>query len=326
MTRPPFFSAADIRAAVSVTELIPPLKTAMIAVSEGRASHPPRFAAPVNDAGRMGVMYGALSQPPIHGAKILSLYPDAPAIGLSSHQGFVLLFNSEDGRPLASFDADEITAMRTAAMSMLATQTLARPDPKAIAIFGAGEQAEWHLRASLAAFPEARVRLWARRTEAAEILRAKFAQSCDRITVVEQHAKAIDGADVIHTTTAAKTAYLSGSLLQSGQHLNLVGASLADSREIDDEAVARVSMFTDSRESSARESGEIIGAKQAGIIRNEYPIIEIGEVQNGSKRGRTTSAQITAYKSHGLIVQDLIAAYEVYRRADTSVGNLALQL
>ncbi|THH36141.1 ornithine cyclodeaminase family protein [Aliishimia ponticola] len=314
MSHPSFFSAADIRAALPLPDLIAPLKSAMISVSEGRATHPPRFAAPVNSAGRMGVMYGGLTQPAIHGAKILSLFPGAPAQGLSSHQGFVVLFDSTNGRPLASFDADMITAMRTAVMSMLATQALARPDPKVVTICGAGEQAEWHLRASLACFPDAMVRIWARRAEAAESLRATFGQYQSQIAVFRDIAPALDGADVIHTTTASKAAFLPGDLLQPGQHINLVGASLADSREVDDTAVARVSMFTDARESSARESGEIIDAKKAGVIGDDYPITEIGEVLNETKAGRSSAEQITAYKSHGLIVQDLAAALEVYRR------------
>ena len=315
MTRPPFYSADDIRAALSIADLIDPLAGAMIAVSEGRASHPPRFASPVNEAGRMGVMYGGLDHPAIHGAKILSLYPNAPAQGLSSHQGFVLLFDSRDGRPLASFDADGITAMRTAAVSMLATQTLARPDPSVVLICGAGEQAEWHLRASLDCFPAASVRIWARRPDAANALRAAFTQAQERIVAISELQDALDGADVIHTTTAARDAYLPGALLQPGQHLNLVGASLADSREIDNDAVARVRMFTDALESSNRESGEIIGARQAKAIAPAYQVTEIGNVLCEKRAGRGTDAEITAYKSHGLIVQDLVAAFEVMRRA-----------
>ncbi|WP_299880458.1 ornithine cyclodeaminase family protein [uncultured Sulfitobacter sp.] len=321
MTPPPFFSAADIRDTISTTDLIDPLKAAMISVSRGQASHPPRFAAPVNDKGRVGVMYGGLTTPPIHGAKFLSLYPDAAANGLSSHQGFVLLFDSRDGRPLASFDADGITAMRTAAMSMLATQTLARPDPEIITICGAGEQAEWHLRASLACFPSAKVRVWARRFAAAEALCRSFEKAQCDVTAMHSLADALKGADVIHTTTAARTPYLQGGMLQEGQHLNLVGASLADSREIDDAAVAQVSMFTDALESSDRESGEIIGAKQAGAIGGDYPVTEIGNVLDQTKEGRGVPEQITAYKSHGLIVQDLIAAFEVFRRVTAKDGD-----
>lgn len=112
----------------------------------------------------------------------------------------------------------------------------------------------------------------------------------------------------IHTTTSAREAYIKGDWMEPGQHLNLVGASLADSREIDDHAVARVTMITDSFESSARESGELIAARQSGAIPADFPVVEIGEVLKTPGIGRNRDDQITAYKSHGLIVQDLAAA------------------
>lgn len=314
MTAPRVFSGPEIFASITVADLLEPMRRAMIAVAQSRALHPPRFAVPVNDAGRMGVMYGALSDPPVHGAKFLSLYPGAPAMGLSSHQGFVLLFDSTDGRPLAILDADGLTAMRTAAVTMLATQTLARPDPAIMTICGAGEQAEWHIRACLQCFPRAGLRLWARRPDAAEALRAKFDAGV-RIDVVADLDAAVSGADVIHTTTAARTAFLQGAWLEAGQHVNLIGASLADSRELDDQGVARMRMFTDARESASREAGEILGAQDARVISKDYPVTELGEVLAGMSGGRQSDTEITGYKSHGLIVQDLAAAAAVLTRA-----------
>jgi ornithine cyclodeaminase len=315
MPPPKFLDAETISSSINMLDLLKPLEDAMIAISQAAATYPPRFAAPVNAAGRIGVMYGSLTNPPIHGAKILSLFPGAPALGLSSHQGFVMLFDSTDGRPLVICDADRITAMRTAATSMVATQCLARPNPKVITICGAGEQAAWHLRASLFCFEHAEIRLWARNHEAAEALRQSFAEDVGQISVLTDLKQALTGADVIHTTTAAKEAFLPGSLFQAGQHINLVGASLADSREIDDEGVARVSMFTDSLESASREAGELLGAKRAGIIGSDYPVFEIGQVLSDIHIGRQSEHEITAYKSHGLIVQDLATAYEVYKRS-----------
>ncbi len=315
MTSPAVFSAADVFAAVEITDLLDPLVAAMIAVSERTASHPPRFATPVNDQGRMGLMYGSLDHPALHGAKVLSLFPGAPAVGLSSHQGFVVVFDSQDGRPIAICDADAITALRTAAMSMLATRTLARPDPQIIAVCGAGEQAEWHVRGSMACFPQAIIRVWARRTDAAKDMVQRVAAASKQVVVLPDLQQVVHGADVIHTTTASKTAFFCGDWLEPGQHINLVGASLADTRELDDAGVARVTMFTDSQESSSRESGEILEAKEAGAIPADYPVTEIGEVLGCRHPGRSWPGEITAYKSHGLILQDLVAAHEVLLRS-----------
>lgn len=311
---PPFFSAERIEQLVTTADLLDPITHAMIAVSNGEALHPPRFAAPVNEAGRMGLMYGGLTDPPIHGVKVISLYPGAAAMGLTSHQGLFLLFSSTDGRPMAVMDADMLTALRTAAMSIVATRALARPDPRIITVCGAGHQAERHARASLRHFPDARVRIWARRPERAVAMRDRLTDA-GPVEAVEDLAHAISGADVVHTTTSSRLPFLPGALLEPGQHVNLVGASLADSREVDDEAVARSSMFTDSIESAGREAGEILGAASAGVIAKDHPLVEIGQVLAGGHPGRSSAQQITAYKSHGLIVQDLAAGMTVVDRA-----------
>lgn len=302
-------TAQQVLGRFTVADLVPVMETALRDVSVGDALHPPRFAVPVSEAGRIALMYGALRNPPLHGAKVLSLFPDAPQHGLSSHQGYVLLFESKLGRPVAAIEADALTALRTAAASMLATRVLARPGPRIFTVCGAGEQAETHLQGILQCFAPSEIRLWARRPDAAHALAAHFPDTTLR--VVEDLAEAVAGADVVTTATSAKTAFLRGDLLSPGQHVNLVGASLADAREVDDAAVARMTMFTDSLESSSRESGEILGAKAAGAVLDAYPVRELGDVLAGRAEGRTQPTQITAYKSHGLIVQDLAAGWHI---------------
>lgn len=307
-------TADQVLGRITVAELVPVMDSAMRDVSARHALHPPRFAIPVSDAGRMGLMYGTLRNPPLHGAKVLSLFPDAPKHGLSSHQGFVLLFESEMGRPVAAIEADALTALRTAAVSMLATKTLARPDPEIFTICGAGEQAELHLQGILQCFAAAEIRLWARRPDAAHALAADFPDA--PLRVVEDLSEAIAEADVITTATSASTAFLPGAALEPGQHVNLVGASLADAREIDDTGVARMAMFTDALESSGRESGEILEARAAGVIGDDYVVTELGMVLAGDAPGRADASQITGYKSHGLIVQDLAAGWHIAETLD----------
>ena len=307
-------TAKDVLGRITVAELVPVMEAAMKDISAGEALHPPRFVVPINEAGRMGMMYGALHNPPLHGAKVLSLYADAPRHGLSSHQGFVLLFESEHGRPVAAIEADALTALRTAAVSMLATRRLGRADPRIFTICGAGEQAEYHLRGALECFEPSEIRIWARRPEAAGDLAAHFSDAPVPVRVCTSLVEAITGADVITTATAAHSAFLAGADLEPGQHLNLVGASLADMREVDDTAVARMLMFTDSLDSSSRESGEIMEARAAGAIDAAYQVTELGAVLAGAATGRTSATQITGYKSHGLIVQDLAAAWHIAQK------------
>ncbi len=313
-SRPKFVSTDDIKQAVKVSDLISPLEKAMVAVSEKTATIPIRQVMPINDLGKFGVMYGALPEPPVHGAKLLSLFPGAPALGLSSHQGSFALFDSNTGSPLATFDADVLTAIRTAAMTMLSTKTLARPTPQIITICGAGEQAEWHVKGFFEVFDQAKIRIWARNGERARKLIASFPGQAERLEFIPTLETAIKGADVVTTLTSSTTAFLPGDLLEPGQHVNLVGASRADAREIDNAGVARLNLFTDALASSKIESGEVIDARQNGIIGPDYEIVEIGEVLAGRHPGRAFESQITAYKSHGLIVQDLAAAHEIFQR------------
>ena len=138
------------------------MRTTMIAVSEGRARIPLRTVLPVSNGGLLGNMPGYLAEPECFGVKLLSLFPGNPAAGLSSHLGLVLLFEPKHGLPVALLDAAELTAIRTAAVSGLATQLLARDDAGDLAILGSGEQAHSHLAAMLAVRPIRRVRVWSR--------------------------------------------------------------------------------------------------------------------------------------------------------------------
>src|SRR5580704_19037316 len=150
----------DIKALLPMAACIELMRTTMIAISEGRARIPLRTVLPVSGGGLLGNMPGYLAEPECFGVKLLSLFPGNPAAGLSSHLGLVLLFEPEHGQPVALLDAAELTAIRTAAVSGLATQLLAREDAGDLAILGAGEQARSHLEAMQAVRPIRQVRVW----------------------------------------------------------------------------------------------------------------------------------------------------------------------
>ncbi|MFN3260728.1 MAG: ornithine cyclodeaminase family protein [Pikeienuella sp.] len=285
------------------------LREPMIDLSEGRAIVPARCVVNLGGGDRLGLMPGAWGG--VHGVKVLSLFPGNPAKGRSSHLGHLLLFDRETGETIAALEADALTALRTAAMTCLATRALARPGPRHFAILGAGEQAAAHLAAFRARFEPEEIRIWARRPERAAALIA--AAGPERLVLAETLERALAGADVVTALTAARAPFLPGRLLQPGQHVNLVGASLADQREIDDEGVARARLFTDSRESASREAGEIIGARASGAILDDVALTEIGAVLSGAAPGRGGAGELTLYKSHGVIVQDLAVGLAVLR-------------
>src|ERR1700722_5998860 len=153
-----------------MTECVEVMRRTMVALSEGRAVVPLRSVMAMPDArGMLGNMPGYLADPECFGVKLVSLMPHNDPRRHSSHLGLVLLFESEHGCPVAILDAAEITAIRTAAASGLATRLLARQDAGDLAILGAGEQARSHLEAMLAVRPLRRIRVWARDRGKAEV-------------------------------------------------------------------------------------------------------------------------------------------------------------
>jgi len=306
-------SAADIDAALPLADGIEVIDAAMRAVSAGQADQPLRWVMPLAGGNGMGMMPGALQASSVYGLKLISLYPGNPGRGLPSHLGLMLLFDYDTGLPLAVVDAATLTARRTAAATVVATRALARPEAQVHAIVGTGELAGAHVEAFAAARPFAETRIWGRDPEKAAALAGRYADVTD-IRAVGEVAEAVAGADVVTTVTASKTPVLFGRDLEPGQHVNLVGASMADAREIDDEGVVRGRFFTDSMASAERQAGELIGAREAGVIGAGHLVGEIGAVLAKTTNGRARAADITVYKSHGLAAQDLAYANVVVRR------------
>jgi ornithine cyclodeaminase len=295
---------------------IPLMETTMIAVSEGRARLPLRSVLPVSSGGLMGNMPGYLAEPECFGVKLVSLFPGNVAAGFSSHLGLVLLFEPEHGRPVALLDAAELTAIRTAAVSGLATRLLAREDAGDLAILGAGEQARSHLEAMLAVRRIRRVRVWSRTPASADAFaRTEGERHGIAIEPVAEVRAGVDGADLICTVSKARTPILLGDWLAPGTHLNVVGSSIAAAAEIDTAAVVKSRVFVDYRDSTINEGGEYLKALQAGAITPAHILGEIGEVANGSVIGRRTPDDITLYKSLGVAAQDLASAHYLLEQA-----------
>ncbi|HWF78399.1 MAG TPA: ornithine cyclodeaminase family protein [Caulobacteraceae bacterium] len=288
----------------------------MAAVSEGRAHFPPRAVTRAAPGGFMAWMPGALDDPACFGVKLLSLFPGNPAAGLSSHLGLVVLFEAEHGRPAALLDAAELTAIRTAAVSGLATRLLANPDAGDLAILGAGEQAASHLAAMRAARRVRRVRVWSRTEASARAFAAaQGAKQGLEIEVAPTARAAVDGADLVCTVTASREPVLAGDWIAAGAHLNVVGASRPDATEIDTAAVVRARYFVDCRASAELEAGDWLRALEAGVVRPDHIAAEIGEVANGTRPGRRSEAEITLFRSLGVAAEDLAAAQYVLEAA-----------
>ncbi len=319
---PRFVSAEQVARLLPYEECIPLMREAMIALSAGRTRQLLRSILDLPQGRAFGVMPGAMldgsevraaPQPgavsgghgdllTTFGAKLVSVYPDNFARGGPSHQGLVVLFDPDTGAPSAILEAGEITAIRTAAASAAATDALARPDARHLAILGYGEQARRHLEAIRCVRTIERVTVWGRDPAKA---RAFGGEACDTVEA------AVAGADIICTVTAAPEPILESRWVADGAHVNAVGSSRAGPAEIAGELVARARFFADHREGVLAQGAEFIRAREAGLIGEDHLLGEIGEVMAGSIAGRTGDADVTIYKSLGSIVQDLAAARHI---------------
>jgi len=243
------------------------------------------------------------------GITALCLMPGNPARGLDAHQGTVTLFDGETGAPTAILDASAVTAVRTAAVTAVATGLLARRDARTLAILGAGVQGRAHLRALATVRDFARVYIYAPTRAHAQALAGEATVTGPELIVAASAEEAVSGADVVVTATSAREPVLSRDWLKPGTHLSAVGASTPRAREIDTATVAASALFCDSRESLRNEAGEFQLAISEGLITGEEHVrAELGEVLAGRGPGRLDDDELTLFRSLGLGIEDLAAA------------------
>jgi ornithine cyclodeaminase/alanine dehydrogenase-like protein (mu-crystallin family) len=301
-----------------VNECIPVMSEALADLARGKTFLPLRTViTPPGAAGDMALMPAHRSgDQAAYGVKVVCFFPGNPSKGLDSHQGSVMLFSGETGELLALMNASAITAIRTAAVSGVATQLLARENANELAIIGSGVQARAHLDAMACVRKIKRARVASLRFENAKRFAAEFeSRHSFPIEPVESVEQAVSGADLIVTATTAETPILKLDWISAGAHLNVVGSSIPRTREIDSPTVAAASLFVDRRESTMNEGGDYLFALREGAIGPDHIKAEIGELLIGSKTGRTSESEITVFKSLGLAVEDLASASYLYQKA-----------
>ena len=273
--------------------------------------------------GILGMMPGYMSAPATLGIKVVAVFPGNQGTRYDSHQGLVVLFEVEHGLPVGILDASEITAIRTAAVTGVATELLAPEDAGDLAILGTGVQARTHLEAMLEAREIRRVRVYSPDRSRREAFAGRESRRYGiEIEAAGSAHDAVERAEIICTTTSAREPVLFGEWIAPGAHVNAVGSSIASTRELDTAAVVRARLFVDRRESTLNEAGDFLFPKQEGAIGDDHIQGEIGEVLLGHVEGRRTASEITLFKSLGLAVEDLAAAYHVLERArEEGVGT-----
>ena len=310
----------QIQELLPMTECIELMADALAALARGEVFQPLRtIVRPPEARGLLGLMpaYRA-GERGAFGLKAICVFPENPAKGKDAHQGAVMLFSRETGELLALMNASEITAIRTAAVSAVATRLLARDDAQQLGIIGAGVQARTHLEALAAVRTIIRARVSARNIEhAQQLVREMQPKVGFPIEPVETNEEAVRDADVIVTATSSLEPVINKDWISPGAHVNAIGTHSPNSREIDSATMATARIFTDRRESALNEAGDYLLAAKEGLVTPESILGEIGELLIRTKTGRTSSTEITLFKSLGLAIEDLVSADYLYHKAQS---------
>ncbi len=312
-----FIDREEVARRLTYEVCIPIVRRAMIAFSQGETKQLLRSIIPLSEGRLFGIMPGAMGAHQVFGAKLISVFHGNFERGIQSHQGLVILFDPESGAPVCAVHAGEITAIRTAAASAVATGALARKDACRLALLGYGEQAGTHARAIAKARRIESVVVWGRSPDRARAFAERMQAALDvPVKAAGTVQEAVAEADIVCTVTSASEPILKGEWIRPGTHVNVVGSSYAGPAEVDSDLVARSRFIADSRQSVLEQGAEFLRAKKAGLVDDSHIAGEIGQVLAGEVEGRRSGEEITVYKSLGHIVQDLAAAWALYTQRE----------
>ena len=303
------FDAKDV-ARLSMRAAIDAMRVGFIALSTGKANVPVRGVLPVEGNTTL-TMPAYIHGSAVSAVKIISVYPDNPALGLPTVLGNVLVLDAKTGVALALIDGASLTALRTGAASGLATDLLALPDAHMLAVLGAGKQAHTQVEAVCTVRPIDQIRIYSPRNAAAfaDELRARY-PSAD-VTAAPDLAVALDGAQVVVAATNSRTPVVNFAHLSAGVHVNGVGSFRPEMQEVAADVVIRAKIVVDHRESAWAEAGDLIIPRDLGMISESSVHAEIGEIAAGLRLGRESAEEITFFKSVGNAVQDAAVAERI---------------
>jgi ornithine cyclodeaminase/alanine dehydrogenase-like protein (mu-crystallin family) len=294
--------------ALPMGECIDAMERAFASVAHGAFVQPLRLIAWQPD-GRGGIASMPAYLDGILGAKLITVFPQNRSAGLESHQGIVALHESQNGRLLAILHAGAMTAIRTAAVSGVATRLLANPDAAELALLGSGAQAASHLLAMREVRDIRRVRIWSRTPQNARVFAERETSAELPVIAHDTIEETLEGADIVCTLTAATAPIVHANWVAKGAHINSVGASVPGFRELDSSVVHEARVYVDMRDTALRESDDLRELPPTRVVG------ELSEMVTGTCPLRTDRGEITLFKSVGMAIEDLAAAQFVYERA-----------
>lgn len=304
-------SLSEVKQSITMTEAIDAMERAFIQLAQREANLPLRTGIPVGENGLTLTMPAYLSEEKILGLKVVSVFPDNVQHNKPSINGTILLLDATSGEPLMLMDAGYLTALRTGAISGLATKYFSRDLPSSVAIVGAGVQAITQLEAVAAVRQIEKVCVWSRSLESADTFAREVGAFYD-VHVCTQLSAALKNSDVICTATASTEPLLYLRDIQPHVHINAIGSHHPSMQEISAEVLQKAVVVVDQMEAAMKEAGEIINAVEQQKIKKES-VIEIGAWLR--KKAPHVQEQLTVFKSVGLAIQDLAVAQVVYQNA-----------
>jgi ornithine cyclodeaminase len=313
-------SKEEVKSAITMAQAIETVKSAFAQLSKGHARVPVRtqLGVPFHDGVAL-FMPAYLEDTDELGMKMVSVFSGNIEQGLPIINALVALIDPVTGLPLAILDGTYLTALRTGAASGAATELLARPDAETVAILGTGVQGRTQLQAVSTVRSIERVLVFDTREGAAEAFRAEMGEAGPpiprRIEVASTAKEAITEADILCTATTSSTPVFSDSDVKPGCHINAIGSFTPQMQELPEETVSRALLVVDSREAAWAEAGDLIIARKRGLITEASIHAEIGEIVAGTKPGRTSSDQVTLFKSVGNAVQDVSVGARILEEA-----------
>ncbi len=311
---PILLSENDVRVLLPTEKLIDAMRRALAQFSAGEVAQPLRSIIQVDShPSFFGVMPALMRDPAALGAKLVTVFGANAAADLPTHLATIVLLDPATGELLAILDGRYITEARTAAVSAVATDLLARDDADTLAVIGSGVQARSHVEALRYVRRLREVRVWSRDPEH----RAAFVRDVQPRGDAPIHASlsartAVQGASIIVLATSSRDPVVEDGWVDDGAHVCAVGACRPDQREMDGRLVARGRLFVDARAAALAEAGDVILPIEEGLFAAGHIAGEIGELALGRVPGRQASDQVTIFKSLGLAVEDIAAARLAY--------------
>jgi alanine dehydrogenase len=311
-------SADDIRSAISMAEAIEAVAGGFAQLSSGSASAPLRTSLG-SSGGTSLFMPAYLPDSETTALKIVSVCPENPLQGLPTIIAIVAVIDGRTGSPLALMDGTYLTALRTGAASGAATDLLARQDAKVLALFGAGAQGRTQLEAVCTVRAIEEVRVFDPDPRASRRLVTEMAGQASvptNVLLADSPKKAVESAGIVVTATTSQQPVFDGASIESGTHINAIGAYTPEMRELDETIISRAKIVVDTREGCLAEAGDLIMSIQSGFIDPTDIHAELGEIVRGAKAGRESREEITLFKSVGTAIQDAAVARAALDRAE----------